>query len=101
MHRKFTYRTKEELLAACAEAGVKIPLSDDVSVLSTRVRFCGKILPNRLGTAPMEGADSKADGSPSDLTRRRYLSLARGGAALIWFEAVAVCPESRSSASAR
>ena len=100
MHRKFTYRTKEELLAACAEAGVKIPLSDDTSVLSTRVRFCGKILPNRLGTAPMEGADSEADGSPSYLTRRRYLALARGGAALIWFEAVAVCPESRSSASA-
>jgi len=46
---------------------------------------------------PMEGFDGKADGSPSALSRRRYLRFARSGAALIWSEAIAVLPEARTS----
>lgn len=53
---------------------------------------------NRICIHPMEGADSELDGSPSPLTYRRYRRFAESGAALIWFEAVAVCQEGRSNA---
>ena len=53
-------------------------------------------LPNRLGVAPMEGGDGLSDGSPSEMTLRRYLRYARGGAGLIWIEAVAMAPEARN-----
>lgn len=53
---------------------------------------------NRICINPMEGCDSNADGTPSDLTIRRYERFANGGAGLIWFEAVAVCYEGRASA---
>lgn len=52
---------------------------------------------NRMGIAPMEGADSLEDGSPSDYTIRRYVNEAIGGSALIWFEAISIVPEGRSS----
>jgi 2,4-dienoyl-CoA reductase-like NADH-dependent reductase (Old Yellow Enzyme family) len=45
----------------------------------------------------MEGYDSSADGSPSHLTKRRYIRYAEGGSGIIWFEAVAVTPEGRSN----
>ena len=45
----------------------------------------------------MEGHDSSKDGSPSDLTRRRYLRYAEGGSGMILFEAVAVSHEGRSN----
>ncbi|MBP5269573.1 MAG: flavin oxidoreductase/NADH oxidase [Clostridia bacterium] len=97
MFAKFRYKSRDDVENACRKLGVSIPLAEDTSVLSSPVSFCGRMLPNRLGSAPMEGADSEPDGSPSELTRRRYLSLARGGAALIWFEAVSVSDDSRSS----
>ena len=33
------------------------------------------------------------DGSPSELTKRRYIRDAVGGSALIWFEAISIVPE--------
>ena len=45
----------------------------------------------------MEGADSLPDGSPSDYTTRRYVKEAVGGAAIIWFEAISIVEEGRSS----
>jgi len=47
----------------------------------------------------MEGSDSLADSSPSELTLERYRRFARGGSGLIWFEAVSVLPEARASAN--
>lgn len=52
---------------------------------------------NRFVIQPMEGWDGERDGRPSELTRRRWLRFARGGAKLLWgCEAVAVVPEARS-----
>ena len=48
------------------------------------------VLPNRLGVAPMEGADSTPGGSPSDYTVRRYTNAAAGGSGVIWFEAISM-----------
>ena len=45
----------------------------------------------------MEGGDfNENDSSPSELSVRRYLRYARGGASLVWFEANAVRPDARS-----
>ena len=51
--------------------------------------------PNRLGIAPMEGADSLPDGSSSEFTTTRYVNEAKGGSAVIWLEAVSIVPEGR------
>lgn len=54
-------------------------------------------IPNRILIHPMEGCDGKTDGSPDELTKRRYRRFAESGAGIIWFEAVAVCPEGRAN----
>ena len=46
----------------------------------------------------MEGADALPDGAPSELTLRRYVREAEGQSAMIWFEAISIVPEGRSSA---
>ena len=56
-----------------------------------------KTICNRVVLQPMEGCDCNTDGSPSELTREKYLRAARSGAGLIWFEANAVCPEGRTN----
>jgi len=53
---------------------------------------------NRFAVQPMEGWDAQPDGTPSELTCRRWLRFARSGAKLIWGgEAVAVLPEARAN----
>ena len=96
-HEKFHYRTQEELEARAAELGLHIPLAADTHVLAEPVSFAGRTVPNRLGIAPMEGADSLPDGRPSQLTYRRYTRYAESGASVVWFEAISLVPEGRSS----
>ena len=54
-------------------------------------------LQNRIVLQPMEGCDCLENGAPHPLTVAKYQSAARSGAALIWFEANAVCPEGRTN----
>jgi 2,4-dienoyl-CoA reductase-like NADH-dependent reductase (Old Yellow Enzyme family) len=89
--------SREALERLCAEAGVSLPYSDDVSVLKTPVTIKGKTIANRIAYQAMEGCDGTPGGLPDELTRRRYLRFARGGAAIIWFEATAVLPEGRAN----
>ncbi len=96
-HERFHYKSLDEVLAKARELGVSLPFAEDTRVLAEPVVFDGVTLKNRLGTAPMEGADSLPDGSPSALTQRRYMRDAAGGSAVIWFEAVSIVPEGRSS----
>lgn len=96
-HEKFHYRSLEEVKQKAEELGVKLPFAKDTTVLRTPVTAGDATFSNRLGIAPMEGADSLPDGSPSDYTRRRYVQEAKGGAALIWYEAVSIVEEGRSS----
>lgn len=97
--QKFTYRTKEALLAAAKEAHVSLPYSDDLSVLSSPVQIGSShvSLKNRLTIHPMEGFDSTIDGAPGELTLRRCDRFATGGAGLIWLEATTVVEEGRTS----
>ena len=52
---------------------------------------------NRLVIEPMEGFDCDNDGSPGELTNRKYLKYAASGASVIWVEACAVCEEGKSN----
>ena len=97
MHEKFHYKTLDEIKQTAAALGVALPLAADTHALAESLRVGKHVFPNRLGIAPMEGADSLPDGSPSDFTARRYLREAKGGSAIIWFEAISIVPEGRSS----
>ncbi len=58
----------------------------------------GREVGNRFAIHPMEGWDGKRDGSPSDLTLRRWRRFGLSGAKLVWGgEAVAVVPEGRAN----
>jgi 2,4-dienoyl-CoA reductase-like NADH-dependent reductase (Old Yellow Enzyme family) len=95
--RRFSYRTREEFLADLAALTPEIPFSADLSICAEAWDVNGFRLPNRLAIHPMEGADGEEDGSPGELTFRRYRRFAAGGAGLLWFEATAVLPQARAN----
>ena len=97
MHERFRYKTKDELKENARLLGLELPFSEDISPLFTPVSFNGFSVSNRFVVQPMEGYDSENEGSPSFLTRRRYLRYASGGSGMIWYEAVAVTREGRSN----
>ena len=97
-HEKFTYKSLEEIQAKSEKLGVHLPFATDTAALKEPLSFGKVTLPNRMGIAPMEGADGLADGSPSELTLRRYEREAVGESGMIWFEAISIVPEGRSSA---
>ena len=68
-----------------------------MSILNERLTSCGVEFANRIVFQPMEGCDCNSDGTPSELTVAKYVNAARSGAALIWMEANAVCPEGRTN----
>ena len=96
-HEKFTYKSLDDVKAKCKELGVTIPFADNTECLSAPIRIGNREIPNRLGIAPMEGADSTPDGKPSDYTEKRYTREAAGGAGIIWYEAISIVEEGRSS----
>lgn len=67
------------------------------NILHSPMTICGKVFPNRVVLQPMEGCDCETDGSPSELTRAKYMRGAVSCAGVIWFEACAVCPEGRTN----
>lgn len=102
----FQYKTLADLRSHAAELGVDIPLVEDKeeirSILAWPVELRslgGKTwrIGNSFAIHPMEGCDGNLDGSPGELTFRRYRRFGAGGAKLIWFEACAVVPEGRAN----
>jgi 2,4-dienoyl-CoA reductase-like NADH-dependent reductase (Old Yellow Enzyme family) len=58
----------------------------------------GGTVGNRFAILPMEGWDGNTDGTPSDLTRRRWVHFGQSGAKMIWGgEAVAVRHDGRAN----
>ncbi len=96
-HERFHYKSLDEVMAAAEEMHLHLPFAKDTKILAETVKVRSLSLPNRLGIAPMEGADSLPDGSPSGYTTRRYVKEAVGGSAVIWFEAISMVEEGRSS----
>ena len=91
------YTSPEQFAEDDRALDTRLPFSDSVSALAAPLSVAGKTVPNRLACQAMEGCDGTPDGYPSDLTVRRYMRLAQGGAGLIWFEATAVLPEGRAN----
>ena len=96
MNRK-VYTSIQNFELQNATLGRKLPFEEDLSVLAQPMEICGRMTPNRLVCQAMEGCDGELDGAPSELTRRRYLRFARGGAGMIWFEATACQEDGRAN----
>ena len=88
--KKFNYKTLQDLKDDIERLGVDIPTTEDLSPLSKPVKIGEHTAPNAFCVLPMEGFDCLPDGSPSDLTYRRYMRYGAGGSGLIWFEACSV-----------
>lgn len=94
-HRKYHYENLTDIHQEAKKVGVSLPISENTDILFQPVN-AGIKLHNRFAIQPMEGCDAAADGSPSDLTLRRYDRFARSGAGLIWAEAVAIQTPARA-----
>ncbi len=99
MTNRFKYKTAEELRSHAKDLGIELPWSEDFTLLFESFKMGSQEVPNRFVVHPMEGADAKPDGSPGDLTYRRYQRFANGGSGLIWVEATSVCQDGRSNAA--
>lgn len=96
-HKRFHYKSLDELKQELDLVGVRLPLSEDLSALRREVKIGSTTAANSIAIQPMEGCDGTADGRPAELTLRRYDRFARSGAGLIWAEAVAITPEGRAN----
>lgn len=96
-HKKFKFSSIDDLKRALDDKGLFLPLADDTTALKEPLQIGTRQIPNRLVNHPMEGADGDTKGRPQDLTRRRYIRFAQGGAGLIWFEATAVVAEGKAN----
>ncbi|MEO0662443.1 MAG: NADH:flavin oxidoreductase, partial [Planctomycetota bacterium] len=98
-----SFKTAEDLRARLAELGLDVELVDalggSTGPLAQPIEWApGRVLGNRFAVHPMEGWDGTRDGSPSELTLRRWRRFGRSGAALIWGgEAFAVRPDGRAN----
>lgn len=93
----FNFTSYEDLEEKIKELGINIKLTHDLSPLKKPVKVGNKIASNSMAVLPMEGCDSNPDGSPSELVRRRYNRVAKGGAGLLWYEACAVVREGKAN----
>lgn len=96
MNRR-VYTNAEDFSAQNMELKTNLPYSEDLSVLGETLSVGNKTIPNRLVCQAMEGCDGNADGTPGELTFRRYKRLAEGGAGMIWFEATACREDGRAN----
>jgi len=96
-HELFWFHSLDQLRRRIEELELDLRVREDVSPLLQPLKVGGLTLPNRLVVLPMEGCDGLEDGSPAQLTFRRYRRFAAGGAGLLWFEATAVAPEARAN----
>jgi 2,4-dienoyl-CoA reductase-like NADH-dependent reductase (Old Yellow Enzyme family) len=97
-------RDVETFRAHLSSLGIELPIDDKIltaaehSPLAEPLIVDGFRIGNRWCVHPMEGWDANADGSPSDLTLRRWQNFGRSGAKWIWGgEAAAVREDGRAN----
>ncbi len=95
MARFFKYKTAADLLAENARLGLDLRLSDDLAPLFEPAAVGPRTAGNRWCIHPMEGCDGEPDGTPGELTFRRYVRFGAGGAKVIWGEACSVTDDGR------
>ena len=95
---KFDYKSAADIQKKAAELDAHIGFSDNYKIFAQEINVePGFALKNALAVHPMEAFDANSDGSPGELTIRRYKRFAESGAGLIWFEAVAVQKDALTS----
>ena len=97
-------RTVEAFQARLTELGIQLPCdaqllsAADGSPLARPLTLGRLVAGNRWCIHPMEGWDANRDGTPSELTLRRWQRFGESGAKLIWGgEAAAVRPDGRAN----
>ena len=93
--REFKYKNLGEVESDIKNMNLNLHLSDKLEILQNKVMINNITIPNSIAFHPMEGTDGNHDGSPHELTKRRYERFSKSGAGLLWFEAVAVVAEGR------
>lgn len=98
-----TLKSNADFKARLAELNINLPIADPMpapaDLALAQPWQCGQItIGNRWCIHPMEGWDCNADGTPSDLTIRRWERFGASGAKLIWGgEAAAVRHDGRAN----
>ncbi len=95
--KPFDYKTYDEFAYDIEREGINLPLSRDTNVLGESMPLFGKTLKNRLAIHPMTSFDCTLEGTPTELTFRRYRRFSAGGSGLIWLESCAVSEDSKSN----
>jgi len=97
-------KTVAAFRARLAELGLELPVDEAIltaaqgSPLAAPLAIGPLQVGNRWCIQPMEGWDANRDGSPSELTLRRWRNFGNSGAKLIWGgEAAAVQPDGRAN----
>jgi 2,4-dienoyl-CoA reductase-like NADH-dependent reductase (Old Yellow Enzyme family) len=67
-----------------------------MTILKSPIKIGTRLAPNRIVNQPMEGNDADEIGNPTELTLRRYFDLAKGGAGVIFIEALAISDDCRA-----
>ena len=83
-HETFHYKSWADIEHTAASLGISLPRSENLDVLKAPLDVGGHTAHNRIALQPMEGTDGTGSGSPGELTVRRYLRFAEGGAGLSW-----------------
>jgi len=68
----------------------------NLEMISKPIQIGKRTAPNRIVNQPMECNDGDSSGNPTELTFRRYRSLAEGGAGMIFVESLTISYESRA-----
>ena len=97
-------KTLEQFREHLSQLNIKIPCDDHIlsatagSPMAAPLQIGNLTVGNRWCIHPMEGWDANRDGSPSELTIRRWERFGQSGAKLIWGgEAAAVQPTGRAN----
>lgn len=90
MAHYFKYKSAEDLASDAVAMGAEMPISADFAPLFETIKVGPMTVGNRFCIQPMEGCDGTLEGSPDELTHRRFRRFGAGGAKLIWGEATAI-----------
>ncbi|MFA7229942.1 MAG: hypothetical protein WC071_01605 [Victivallaceae bacterium] len=95
-------KSSQEFRDYLQESGIQLGFSEELkgkdSPLGWKIKYHDREIGNRWCILPMEGWDCHGDGSPSELTERRWLRFAASGAKLLFgCEAAAVMLSGKSN----
>ena len=96
-------KTAADFAAYVEKSGIELKAVEQTrtgteSPFGQSIEYKGRTIGNRWCILPMEGWDCLPDGSPSELTERRWLRFARSGAKLLYgCEAAAVMKSGKSN----